>query len=95
MPSPMAIGAVSVIGSMTTVPAISVAALLHRHVTRIIRRGIGRAILIGIVRLIDVLLLLLDLNLDVLDPGFDLGVVARSNSNTACGVASDCRAGIG
>ena len=71
---------------MTTVPANSIAALLHRHVTRIVRRGIGRAILVGIIRLIDVLLLLLDLNLDVLDPCFDLGVVDRSNSNTAYGL---------
>ena len=34
------------------------AALLHGYVTRIVRRGIGRAILIGIIRLVDVLLLL-------------------------------------
>ena len=53
------------------------AALLHIHVTRIIRRGIGRAVLLGLVLLLDILLLLRDLNLDVLDPCCDLDVVAR------------------
>ena len=67
----------------------------HRHVTRI-GSGVHLALLVGLVLLIDVLLLLLDLNLDILDPGFDLDVVARSNSNTACGdgVGSRCH-GVG
>ena len=63
-----------------------VPALLHRDVARIIRRGIGGAILIGVVRLIDVLLLLLDRDLNILNACLDLGVVNRDNSDTACGV---------
>ena len=44
-------------------------------ITLIGRIGISLGILIGVVLLIDILLLLRKLNLDVLDPGVDLGVL--------------------
>ena len=43
------------------------------------RVGIGHAILIGLVLLVDILLALLELSLDVLDAGVDLNVASRAH----------------
>ena len=46
---------------------------IHVHIGIVgIGRGIDRAVLLALVLLIDVLLILLDRDLDLLDPGFDI-----------------------